>query len=419
MILPNNGKIVIIDDEYEEVAPLLKALKKEKMPFLYFEERDGSDLPIDGPIDDIRLVFLDLDLGMGGTNEIEKIRIVQQRIESIIKPDTPYVLVIWSSHEDRYVQTLMEEFDSSFKKYKPIFVCSLDKLKTLKESDVVSVVRAKLRECLDKFEAFNAFLLWESIVNSSAGQVTNNLVSIFERNERWDTNIKNTFYKIAFAELGSELIESYNDKARLKLAIKIINSSLIDCVENDINDGFDKLSIKDIKPGGTGLSQNAIIKLNTNIHLIKSSDLNHYSSGNIYISEQTQAQKENLKELFKDSKLQEIIDSKPKHIQLDITPACDYSKPKGYIRIISGVLYNGNIASCINNKDYIYSQCPIIEIDSPMLMIFDFRSLISYSRSEFEKIFKEKPKVRLRSNILLDIQAQLSNHINRPGIFQL
>ena len=37
MILPNNGKIVIIDDKYSEVEALMAALAREKMPFLFLQ----------------------------------------------------------------------------------------------------------------------------------------------------------------------------------------------------------------------------------------------------------------------------------------------------------------------------------------------------------------------------------------------
>ena len=59
MVLPTNGKVVVFDDKYEEVKALLTALSKQKIPYFYFYEEDGSDLP-DTQIENVRLVFLDL-----------------------------------------------------------------------------------------------------------------------------------------------------------------------------------------------------------------------------------------------------------------------------------------------------------------------------------------------------------------------
>src|ERR1700733_6294441 len=110
MILPTNGKIVIIDDSPEDVMHLSEALTRNKFPFLFYKNLDMEDMPSE-PVRGVRLVFLDLDLGLGGTSPIEKIRLVQERLYRIIEPGCAYILVIWSSHEDRYAQTLIEEFE--------------------------------------------------------------------------------------------------------------------------------------------------------------------------------------------------------------------------------------------------------------------------------------------------------------------
>src|SRR5438445_1477037 len=116
MILPNNGKVVIIDDVYKDVKDLMLALTKERMPFLFFQDVGGDDLPPkEKPIENIRLVFLDLDLGVGGINEMEMIRVVQGRLVRILKKKTPYVLVIWSNHEEKLSKILLNEFEGGFK----------------------------------------------------------------------------------------------------------------------------------------------------------------------------------------------------------------------------------------------------------------------------------------------------------------
>ena len=56
MILPNNGKAVIIDDQLSEAFPLMTLLSQEKVPFVYFQDEGGDDLP-EEPLKNIRLIF--------------------------------------------------------------------------------------------------------------------------------------------------------------------------------------------------------------------------------------------------------------------------------------------------------------------------------------------------------------------------
>lgn len=56
--LPNGGKVVIVDDRFQEILPLINILNKNAISVIYYSGR-ASELPIK-PLHGIRLFFLDL-----------------------------------------------------------------------------------------------------------------------------------------------------------------------------------------------------------------------------------------------------------------------------------------------------------------------------------------------------------------------
>ena len=429
MILPSNGKVIIIDDQFKEVKPLIKALTQEGMPFLYFKDQGGDDLP-DEPIDDVRLVFLDLDHGLGGLGAIENIRYVQNRLYKIIKPDTPYILVIWSTHEDQYKQTLVNEFEGVFNSYKPIACCSLDKFTLLNGpvESVVSTIRSELKRSLNDFEAFNAFLLWESIVTKSCGEIVNGFTKIFELNNSWNDNLKAFFYRLALANVGKEKLGTIGHPEKLRLALLTITSALTDSIEKNTKVEISKIQLN-IEEKNANITKEHLISINTKLHLIESDFFEHFHPGNLYYRDFTDDKM--LKDIVSSrfgNNVQEIIDSKPIIIQVDVTPSCDYAQDKGYSRLLTGIIINkssydehkGKKDKNLKKKDYLYIDCPILNIyDNDYYLIFDFRHFKSMKQELVKTLYINNPKYRIRSQLLIDLQSSLSNHINRPGIISV
>ena len=124
-----------------------------------------------------------------------------------------------------------------------------------------------------------------------------------------------------------------------------------------------------------------------------------------------------LKEKYDNNKIlrTSILKSRPALIQLDLTPVCDYSQDKKYIRLVYGALISSKF-SAINIKSDFQRQTPVFNIDGKeMFFIIDYRLIITMTK---EEIIKRKiaPILRLRREICTDMQSQLSNQINRPGI---
>src|SRR5260221_8930358 len=134
MILPGNGKVVIIDDQLTEAFPLMTLLSQEKVPFIYFQDEGGDDLP-EQPLKNIRLVFLDLKL-IASERTKDIISAIVSRLTRILSEDNgPYMMVVWSTHKSDYYADLLAEFDTKLKKYKPILIVTLPKSTYLRTED--------------------------------------------------------------------------------------------------------------------------------------------------------------------------------------------------------------------------------------------------------------------------------------------
>lgn len=474
MILPGNGKVIIIDDKFIEVKPLIKALTQEGMPFLFFKDQGGDDLPTNGPIDNVRLVFLDLDLGLGGLDAKEKIRYVQERLYKIIKPNTPYVLVIWSSHEDQYKQTLLDEFESGFSEYKPISHCSLDKVALLQldESKIVDKIRDELKKSLKKFEAFNVFLLWENTVNDSAGNLINSFTEFIGKDGNWDENAKHVLYKLSQAYSG-KTINNKGEEEKLQDSYSTLNQVLIDQIENDIppiieanknivngniaarkNDDAEysslinnKLLISDINHNGSVpgcmffiddefeferlklIEKRNKILLNQRIpDEVKQKALKSEDNKIQVFDEKTTRFKKTYNEIIngvitgeeseEKEKLRAHISERSINIELNISPLCDYAQEKmPLVRLLPGLLIESDLKGTddiIKNNSYNYFSDGNISFKGiDYCFLFDFRFLHSRIESDIRKKLSSH---NLRHQFLSDIQLRLGNHINRSGV---
>jgi len=67
-VYPENGSVVIVDDQIEEALPLMKVLAKTGISSKYFSGK-AEELP-GVPFDNVRIIFLDIELeGMHGVTE--------------------------------------------------------------------------------------------------------------------------------------------------------------------------------------------------------------------------------------------------------------------------------------------------------------------------------------------------------------
>ena len=104
------GKTIVIDDQYNEARPLLDALCKKHIPFLYTQGKPNSEFPLPNSEADksqyFSLIFLDLNLdfkfagGQIGSGHDEKtFKSTHANIlNTIIKNENrSFIILIWSN----------------------------------------------------------------------------------------------------------------------------------------------------------------------------------------------------------------------------------------------------------------------------------------------------------------------------------
>ena len=115
MILPKNGRIVIVDDNIEEAAPLMKILSKNRIPFNYYSGLRAAEFPDNPNENKLRALFLDLNI-FELTSDVKTVISSIHPILQAIIPDNPnpYLLIIWSKKPDEYRTALENHFSTCY-----------------------------------------------------------------------------------------------------------------------------------------------------------------------------------------------------------------------------------------------------------------------------------------------------------------
>ncbi len=466
MILPGNGKVVIIDDQLTEAFPLMTLLSQEKVPFIYFQDEGGDDLP-EQPLKNIRLVFLDLKL-IASERTKDIISAIVSRLTRILSEDNgPYMMVVWSTHKSDYYADLLAEFDTKLKKYKPILIVTLPKStylrtedghKVLKDRASLTKINDVLKTKLSKKDSIYPFLFWENLVNNAAGDTTNTFTSFFEFDSKdWNKNTKNVLYKIAKAYSGKIIDKTPPDEIRqLKSALFTLNYSLIDGAENYISaiGELEELKGKVIENSQANAEFSAVVNnrllisdekekglIPGNVYILDKKNLSTDKAGHYRTILNGSVNRHMLPTIFKKDMLQDLkgvkgLERKKKHdkfvdkkfseikkdifdrgepVELHVSPVCDYAQNKLQLgRILPGILVKQEYREFIDTRHLFNYASPIFTISKDRyFLLFDFRFLFSMTITQLNA---NEPEFRVKQQLLTDIQIQLSNHINRQGV---
>lgn len=472
MNLSKNGKVVIFDDQYNAVKGLIGALSKENVPYLFYQDEGGEDLP-DSPIQNVRFVFLDLELVTGQKMPDHSIiSAIGARLERILEKGNKYILIYWSTKESKYRELLELSFENVLKDYKPIIKLSLNKVEALNQgNNIIEYIRNEINSKSDNFKLFKIFALWENIVNDSAGKLINDFTELIPMID-WDKKAKFVLHKLAEAYSGKQIkVKSESD--RLRDSLFTLNHTLIDSLENSIMDCdlntygeviqnipniqeqidlsseintrllISNLEFRANVPGGLFFIDDKINFLKNEItndynreisnpkipdaHIEnvrqkakrkfdkRTEDLNAYekniiASYNNIVNSLLFSKEQNSKEL-----MSSILSDSVK-IELNISPLCDFAQDKmPCVRILPGLLLNAKFIEDINQKNaYNYVSDARIKYKTDFYyLVFDFRYLYSVNESQLKSTILN---YKLRDQFLADIQLKLGSHINRAGI---
>lgn len=444
MSIPQNGKVVIIDDHLDEESfPLLLALSREGISFICYTGRE-NELPLN-PLKGVRLLFLDLKLeGLPGTFDTNDIiSSVKPVVEKIIDNENgPYILFGWTD-----TPGILDEVVSSFKD-KPIVHASMDKIECLSSANPIDQIKQKLYEKLNTLGFVGFIFQWENFINKSAYTTTNNIFEMIKD----EKSLSDIVYKLSESYLG-EHIKTVEPEIQKRAVFQTLNNLLVDTTKGNVFKE-DYNSCGELIYTET-ISKEALYRINTKL-LFNLHPSSNYVPGNIYKTtikevgdlcdeffdnrldkekianicrdELEKADKKTWKKKLADEKDKLIYESilkrtrkireETQNVFIEITPICDYSQKamKSY-RVLAGLLIkqkNWNYMKKSNNSEDAYYSSPFFFFgDDTYKVLTGFRYFVTLTKKSIEDL---SPFISLNQELLFDIQHRMGSHFSRPGV---
>jgi len=408
MILPRNGRIVVIDDKTEEEAmPLLSSLYLNGFPALYFKG-EKKDLPRK-PLNNIRVVFLDLEIiveGYTGQDNRSKAATTARILSSVINTTIPtiYLLVLWSTHEEE----LLDYFWRYIKEnnYNCIFLpISLDKIKCRAADYDITLIESEIKAKLQGNDGFRFLIGWENLIHKSSNDVINEILSLCHGSEDLDKFLLEIFKKLAEAHAGKNLNTTDHEQI-VRHAMLAFNGTFTDSLESNIssvaNTGISFDSIVEVP------NKSVIAKINSKLLLDQNNT--NVKPGCIYIN----SEHDDVQDYFNPGADLNGIEK----IFCEVSPTCDYAQRKWKChRILYGIKVLVEQTERLKGKaDYLY-KTDDFDIDGKMVkFVFDLRKLKSKNLGELDLF---KPLCTFRYDLLIGIQHKIASHCSRPGMLSL
>lgn len=474
------GKTIIIDDQYVEAKPLLDALSKNHIPFVYTQGKPNSDFPLPSNSEFFNLIFLDLNLDFkfaaGGLTENDEKTFKSTHsnlLDRILRnTNSSFIIVIWSNEEENYLDSFMKIFDT-LEKYRtnkiPYKIISLSKpdFFTKEKEDYIFKpgkeleLKDKIVKELADIEAFKLFCEWDGITSDSAGALVDDfmgLVNHIEDNSKKEEHLAKALTCLAVAYTGEDrYLLTEDDTEKTKAVMYVLSQMFIDDIDRNIFEG----SQTDFKNWSSIKEKKEINKLKEEIKysllnrkLLQFKTKNEYLISSVYFSGSSGNHNDIFSNIFKgatknslnaaidvhkkenkggepanraqfERNLKNFVISRIAEIEVDVTPACDISNDKAPIhRLLLGLAIPKSLLKCFDfTPDYLFKS-PIFEVEPTMInreieeyfIVLDFRYLVTRQKKDLKL---QNYLFSLRTNLVNDIQVQLASHVSRLGTLNL
>ena len=464
-IFPQNGRVVIVDNDIKEAEPLMKTLSKNNIKFSYFSG-DTDQLPKpEENLCDVRFLFLDLQLIKSEENPKSIASSLHGLIKNLIsEKNCPYIIIVWSKQEKKFFDAFLSVFSDDPTLKKPIDFIDLEKsdyfsfikgewTPNADEETILNSIEGKIFEKLSSNDPFHLFTYWDNLVHKSSNEIIHSFSSFIGTTEKPDKKMWSIFRALAQANSGINLkLDDGNDV--IQNALITFNGILLDSEKNiklseytNETPNFSKINMEedDFSP-----------KINTRLLLDETGE--KFSPGNVYNSDRCDFKKKILDNCIDLNKLQDefteyfavknFITNKGAKIELfketgklkskyyhdlqkfheccienymilqsnliycEVSPVCDFSNQKLELhRIVYGLKIQGKHASFIRTALYIYESPLFRDENGYYKFIFDLRFFGSVESNE---IIEKRPLLRFRHELLVDLQSKIAHHVNRP-----
>jgi hypothetical protein len=517
MILPENGSVVVIDDDPNQARPIIDALAKKGIATTYFTGKGENDLP-KNPLSNVRLAIVDLQLIDGTGDPHTIIMSLINKLKQIISSENgPYMILIWSLKKQLYGENFMHQIKNSEHRIVPVFIASLEKsdcirrkdntdsmeiadnvineikarfgeedLKAIRDSiinniqqdeqfeatpNAIEIIEKSLKSALEKAGVFHLLIIWENLTRKAGYQTVNSVSSTIEYSDLWESNMRDVFKRMSKAKTGQNTL---SDDATLKSALSTFSGVFSEELEFDIRKlsfpnyieleskfsiagalngdtikiivypdrkkwrvkvlknervylGIENVKLENIsiladripepeKSFIDSLVQRYLeipFRINTKLH-IEIEPAEGHMPGNVYRIKVEEERKRVLLSTYLETVPEDV--SNFNFVELEVSPACDYAQNKmEKSRLLSGLIYPFGFK--IKSGPF-YKEAPSVLIGkNKYTMVFNYRFFKALDVSVAEK--RGLLWFRIKRELMQDIVAGLSGHVNRPGITEV
>lgn len=272
------SKVLIIDDQYEEISPIIKALSTKGIFTIYW---DGNvETKPEQPLVGIRFVFLDMRFSVVTDQHSINTNLFTLLRNAISIVNGPYILLIWSKHDSEYLEGFKQELYSVKGVPKPYLIINMEKSNFIKweyekneiydeisstvefegkqelrneileilennninkENEVIQIrenvieeLLGSLENNLKKINSLKILFMWEDLVNKSAMNLVNDITKFSDFSNSWDNNIKALIQNLAMANAGKSLGSTAREY--VINALSAFNQMLPDELWNQLNE---------------------------------------------------------------------------------------------------------------------------------------------------------------------------------------
>ena len=454
MTLPINGRIAIIDDKIEQAIPLINALSKKRCSFSYYSG-ELKYLPTeDSAPNDIRLLFLDINLIDNTSRSDKELRgkLIPVLKRIISKDNYPYIIVYWSRHEKEHSELIKDIFEKELNDRRPILYMSHNKLNYFDldgniaedfEQNVEELF-AKVTDLIEEDPAYSYMLNWENQIHSSADRTLQDVFSSYHSYENWAENSNFIISKLGESYTGRSNYKLLTPEDKVKNAFQAFNNVFYDTQEystsiTTISKPQELIyDISKVDVGSIGsINKKLLLTLDTGsieYSGVISEDLNDKSDkifedvlnnsfnrkfieNEIKRTNSDKEDREIQKLLNKEaSKIRKEIREDWKKIYLVVTPLCDFVQRKNSNnRVVKGMLIKSDYIDYIDDKsEAIFISPKFSDNGTEWILVINYRYF--FTSIDCKSVKYIKPIFRIRHQLLAEIQSKLARHITRQGV---
>ena len=449
------ARALVVDDDYQEAHPVLLALSRLGIGSVYLNGNVDL-LSQDRPFRGIRLAFVDMDLqGAGGSLSEEDLgrQAGTYLAEAVSRDNGVFAVLVWTKHRDA-AQSFFAEIRDRLPNSAVLELGVEQKPGSGSVTDedalneAVSVILKSVSERLESAPGLHLLWEWEELMHEAVTTTSESLVDVVRNSPGIDLSDAASVSSALSTSLGLLAAAARDRKAQTGIeAAGHAYSALVPILEDAADhpaerpDSIDEPRLSDLLTVAT--DKNALNdrsparrarygRLNRMIHISRPDPGTPLLPGNVYEINHDLApvlafdQARLFDDLVEESYKQDAGGAEPKVIIAEVTPACDYAQGKVETpRMLGGALIPIARLKNVPSRQYIYKAFGVFHFDEDEQhgvaagtyhFALNARFLTGLSAQSLEG---RTPLFRIRQHTLVDVQAWLARHGNRPGVITI